>query len=190
MLEFFLIEVAIIILGMLFLYYEIDRIDKEEEQHSKHCMLDAWDNEIIERDIELWNKTIELMAKHHWSEDYGDSKKEELVMNINETIKDYLGSLQKAEISGRIIGEKICDAVREIIPDIKFSLGWEEAGIDTICFYSKEFSSRIEGKHFDWIVGEVFPELEFHVDAPFGIRLTNEEAKLVKKKLEELRKSE
>ena len=51
-------------------------------------------------------------------------------------IKKYLDSLERAQEAGAKIAKRIADTLKPIILDIKWSLGWEEGGIDVICFYS------------------------------------------------------
>ena len=79
------------------------------------------------------------------------TKKIREILESNERIKEIpLQELAAAHVEcyqllstiGKIIGESVCYRLKPLIPDITFSIGWEESGIDTICFYSKQFSTR------------------------------------------------
>ena len=93
----------------------------------------------------------------------------------------------------------IAEATRVVLPDIKYSVGWHEAGIETICFFSQQgnkvFIREIVGddsKIVDFldVLLEVFPELVGHVDAPYGIYLYVEDANKLREVLKKLRKGE
>ena len=109
---------------------------------------------------------------------------------MKKLINDYIKAIELVKQRGEEIAEKICEAVSDIIPDISYTLGWAEAGIDTICFWSdkRDTGSKYHnGERFEEIVEEVFPELSGYVDTPFGVYLTESEAEKVKEKLEELK---
>jgi len=110
---------------------------------------------------------------------------------ITNLIMYYKNGIGNAVAAGHIIGEMICTAIEDIIPDIDYSLGWAEAGIDTICFWSNShqvFTSDYENKvRFEELIIEVFPELEYNIDTPFGIYLDKDEAEQIKNKLCELK---
>jgi len=113
---------------------------------------------------------------------------------MRENINLYLKHLGEARIFGEKVAKTIVEALRQIIPDLEWSLGWAEAGIDTICFYSSSRDiSKIGLKEvekyvrLEVVIVEVFPELEFHIDTPYGVYLKKNEVEKAKKLLEEIR---
>jgi len=103
---------------------------------------------------------------------------------MQDLIKKYLDGLATARDAGAEIAKNITEALKPIIPDIEWSLGWHEAGIDTICFYSREYDvhSVDVGKidkydRLPSLIAEVFPELRLHVDTPLGIYIPKERCK-------------
>jgi len=112
------------------------------------------------------------------------------IMGLKEDINGYIRAY---EIMVRI-GEKICrtleNELKKVIPDIKVQLGWEEAGADVICFISGSRAvslKRVNTINLSRVIREVFPELEDHIDTPYGVYVTPEEAKKIKEILENLR---
>lgn len=101
-------------------------------------------------------------------------------------VNDYLEAIRRAQEAGEKLGELICETVKDIIPDIEFSLGWAEAGVDTLCFHSKS-KKKWREVPFDTVLREVFPELQFHIDTPYGVYLSQEEAEEIRKRLKALR---
>ena len=108
-------------------------------------------------------------------------------------VKAYLKHLELACSYAEDIAEELVKALKPIIPDIKYSIGWEEGGIDEICFYSKTRNivakSESEGLTVSLreLIEEAIPELQGHVDTPFGVYLTKEEAEQAKSILSKLR---
>jgi hypothetical protein len=103
-------------------------------------------------------------------------------------IEDYLFSIKMIESVGHALGEKLVELLRPVIEDLTFHLGWEEEGIDTICFFSeshKEGYLKKGDKFLETVIEEVFPELKLHLDTPFGIYLKGDEIQKVKRILEE-----
>jgi len=106
-----------------------------------------------------------------------------------EVAEEYREAIIKADKVGRELAEMICEIIRPIIPDIDWSLGWAEAGIDTICFWSESRKNPRqweEGMRFlDAVLSEVFEGIDF--DCPFGVWITEEEAEEIKRMLKEVR---
>jgi len=114
---------------------------------------------------------------------------------ILEAIEKYIEAIRKTEEWGNIVGQMLVDALSTIIPDIEYSLGWAEAGVDTICFWSETYKvgnvdlERLEEQErLADIIGEIFDGLTWHVDCPSGVWLPPDVAERVRKALEELRK--
>jgi len=114
--------------------------------------------------------------------------------SITDLIKNYLEAIKETEKHGRKIGQMLVKALKPIIPDIDYSLGWAEAGVDTICLWSKKHEAiRVADEkaiHLTEIIEEVFgEELRWHIDCPFGIWLLPEEARKVKEVLKRLKEN-
>jgi len=111
---------------------------------------------------------------------------------ILEAIEKYIEAIRKTEEWGNIVGQMLVDALSPIIPDIEYSLGWAEAGVDTICLWSEKYKAlNVADRGTEdliSIVEEVFPELTWRIDCPFGILLLPDVAEKVREVLEGLRK--
>jgi len=109
---------------------------------------------------------------------------------ILEHIERYLTYCLNAEIEARIIAEKISKTIKKFIPDIDYSIGWIEGGIDTICFYSKKFDIANIKKDrkvmLEDVIGSVFPDLEHNIYCPYGIYITKNLARKIKKYLKDI----
>jgi len=82
-----------------------------------------------------------------------------------------------------MIGRTICSCLSCIILDIDYSVGWEEAGVDTVCFYSKsrQLIRTKENKELirlEDILDEVLGGCR--IETPFGIYVTSQEAEEIK----------
>jgi len=106
--------------------------------------------------------------------------------NINELAKEYDELCEKARSCAEEIGRWIVDACKPVVKDIKYSVGSIEYGTETISFYSKKrnvvekFASddtiRKNLVNFEKLIETIIPALEGHIEAPYGIFLTQEEA--------------
>jgi len=110
-----------------------------------------------------------------------------------ELIKNYLLSIKMVEATGRALGEKLVELLKPLVKDLSFTLGWNESGTDTICFFSRthQRGSLKNGDEFlETVIEEVFPELKLHVDTPFCVYLRSDEIQGAKRILEEWRAQE
>jgi len=112
--------------------------------------------------------------------------------SITKAIEEYLEAIKETEKHGRKIAQMLVKALKPIIPDIDYSLGWAEAGVDTICLWSKKREAiRVADEkaiHLTEVVEEVFgEEFRWHIDCPFGIWLPPKKAKEVKEVLKRLK---
>ena len=114
---------------------------------------------------------------------------------VLEAIEKYIEAIRKTEEWGNIVGQMLVDTLSPIIPDIEYSLGWAEAGVDTICLWSERYKvgnvdlERLEEQErLADIIGEIFDGLAWHVDCPFGVWLPPDVAKEVREVLEELKR--
>lgn len=108
-------------------------------------------------------------------------------------IEDYLFSIQMVESTGHALGEKLVELLKPLVKDLSFTLGWNESGTDTICFFSRirEGECWEDGEEYlETVIEEVFPELKLHVDTPFGVYLRGDEIQRAKKILEEWKAQE
>jgi len=113
---------------------------------------------------------------------------------ILEAIEKYIEAIRKTEEWGNVVGQMLVDALSPIIPDIEYSLGWAEAGIDTICLWSEKYKAVNvdlenweELKGLGGIIEEVFSDLAWRIDCPFGVWLPADVAERVREALERLK---
>jgi hypothetical protein len=108
-------------------------------------------------------------------------------MNLEKICKKYSSCLTEAESLAEEVIEAVCKMLQPLIGDIEGEIGWEEGGVDTLCFYSESHSilnrSNPDLISFEEVLESVFPDLEGHVFCPLGIYLTEKEAEAVKKLL-------
>ena len=115
-------------------------------------------------------------------------------MKFLELVEEFKKKIEEVENLGKRIGKILCDALRPIIPDITYSLGWYEAGIDTICLWSdsRSISAKraMEDIPLHSIIRETLPELHYYLDMPYGIYLSKDEAEEVRRILSNLKNLE
>lgn len=109
--------------------------------------------------------------------------------DIKKEIENYNEGIAAASQGGANVIKLFVDALKPIIPDIEGNLGWAEAGIDTLCMYSRSHNvsfltfPQIEKLHrLEEAIETVFPTLKYgnsHItlDTPFGVYLNDEEYK-------------
>lgn len=113
-------------------------------------------------------------------------------MQFEDLLKQANKKLKEAKKLNEKIADILINELKDIIPDLKYTIGWAEAGIETICLYSDEFKYRFlvnEYTFLDWTIEEALPEFKktLSIQSPFGIRITKEEAEKIKEKLKKLR---
>ena len=109
-------------------------------------------------------------------------------------IQLYNNAIQFAEEQGKKIGKMIADTLKPLIPDMTYSVGWAEGGVDLICFWSDENNicaidpnDLRKYRSLEDIIREVFPELAESVDA-HGIYLPEDKAERAIELLKKLRR--
>jgi len=96
-----------------------------------------------------------------------DSELKELLIEIDDKFEELIPLLHKA---GKALVDK---AQKEKGVELRYSIGWEETGINFLCLAEgkKNFKSFDEG--VDWLCSSVqplFDELRYlHFDAPFAL---------------------
>jgi len=115
--------------------------------------------------------------------------------SITKAIEEYLEAIKETEKHGRKIAQMLVKALKPIIPDIDYSLGWAEAGVDTICLWSKKYEAiKVADEkaiHLTEVIEEVFgEEFRWHIDCPFGIWLSSDTVKKVRETLERLKRED
>lgn len=92
---------------------------------------------------------------------------------MRKLIDEFLSDIERLEQSAHKLGKKLVKILKPFIRDIEYSIGWEEAGIDTICLWSKSrnrLSIKIDNYiPFEMIVEEIMPELSLYIECPFGV---------------------
>jgi len=100
-------------------------------------------------------------------------------------IEQYLFALRMAKEAGKALGEKLAELLRPVV-DLTFALGWEKGNPSVISFFARD-RGVFQDKGsilLESVITEVFPELVFHIDSPFGIFLDDDEAQKAKEILE------
>jgi hypothetical protein len=111
---------------------------------------------------------------------------------LETAINTYVNGIDKVVEAGSILGKIFVEELKKVIPDIEYSLGWEEAGVDTLCFQSANCSVSKKGFNknnvgLDDIIVKFFPELQHHVETPFGVYLSPKEAKEVREAMRRIK---
>ena len=114
-------------------------------------------------------------------------------MSLKSLVKKYLKSLQEVKKHGEEVCNVLVKNLREVIPDLECTLGWSEAGVDTICLWSDARDVRTLGierafkmKRLGKIIEDEMPELRGHLDTPYGVYVTDEEAERIRRILRKI----
>ena len=100
---------------------------------------------------------------------------------------EYVNLIKLAKEKGREVAKELADALKPVIPGIKYSVGWEEGQLDLVFSESDEDEDkRLKGykgskTYLDYILYETIPELIID-NRPYvttDIWLTPEEQKKV-----------
>jgi len=113
-------------------------------------------------------------------------------MTFRDLLKQADKKLKEAEKLNRKIAEILVAELKDIIPDLKYTIGWAEAGIETICLYSDKFDLKSLDEDYeflDWTIEEALPEFKktLSIQSPFCAYISKEEAEKIKEKLKKLR---
>jgi len=111
--------------------------------------------------------------------------------SIKELAKEYREACKHTEKCAEKIGKWLVKVCKPVIEDISYAVGSIEAGIETVSFYSRK-RDAVEALTFDEIeknkmvyfvdlVAKIIPELKGFIETPYGLYLTKEEAKKIKK---------
>lgn len=105
-------------------------------------------------------------------------------LSLSQLVAMHNACCQLAYVLGDIIGRAVCSHLENVISDLEYSVGWEEAGADTICFFSRsgekchpklqDSEDTAQYRHFEDVCKAILPEL--NVETPFGIWVTAEQA--------------
>jgi len=115
-------------------------------------------------------------------------------MKIKELVDMYVELIDCMEKVAKELGETLVHILKPIIPDIRYSVGWAEAGADVVCLWSESRDVNkvscedvSKGKYVSLrqVIVSVIPELRGHIDCPYGIYITPEEAEKIRKILKE-----
>ena len=108
---------------------------------------------------------------------------------LDKMFEEYNEICNQAIEKAKDIGDYLVSKLKPVIPDLTYSVAWQEEGVNIICFYSNSHSSIIREDtkyyYFPCIITDIIPKALYHIDDPFGIHLTEEEAEKVKKILKE-----
>jgi len=86
-------------------------------------------------------------------------------------ISEYKQALKEAEKKADKIGKTLVELLRPYIPDITYTIGGCDEGIETVYFWSAKYREGIgKGRKIKYplfdveeIITEIFPELEDHI---------------------------
>ncbi len=106
-------------------------------------------------------------------------------MDILKLAEEYSRAVVATIEAGEKFGKALVELLRPIIPDLRFTLGWEEGGIEELCLWSdsrgvfaipagEPFRIRLDDELESYFRG-VFPS-DVYIDAPFGVYVTEDEA--------------
>ena len=116
-------------------------------------------------------------------------------MKFEELLQQSNTLLEKIEKINERIAKIIVKELKDIIPDLEWSIGWAEAGIDTICFYSDTYDviNIIRKDNHNYIalvdiIEEVFSRFSsLMIECPSGIYLPGDKAQSVRERLKKLK---
>jgi len=122
-------------------------------------------------------------------------KGEEVGM-LKELFKQWDDAVRVAEKAAEELGKELVRILQPVLPKLRYSVGWAEGGVDTLCFWDEDRSSpnrdgvaeeeEEEGNELERlanVLGEVFGRGAVRFDTPFGLYLTKEEVERVKEVL-------
>jgi len=114
-----------------------------------------------------------------------------MMSDFKSLVSKYIKSIEDTRKYGGKICTELKNNLREVIPDIYCTLGWAEAGIDMLCLWSdsRDVSKRgLRGLvKLSNVIEDEIPELKGHIDAPYGVYLTKDEAERIRQILRRLR---
>jgi len=105
---------------------------------------------------------------------------------LNDTVKEYVRLVEGARKRGEEIIEVLTEVLKPFIPDVCFTLGWDDSGTDVICLWSNTYMSRTEGVSLLDILREELGELAPYIDCLTSICVPEEIASKVRKALQEV----
>ena len=117
-------------------------------------------------------------------------------MKFEELFQQSNTLLEIVEKINEQIAKTIVKTLKDIIPDLEYSIGWTEAGINTICFYSDSYDaiSVVRRDNHDYallgdIIEKTFPNFSgpLRIECPSGIYLPGDKAQSVRERLKKLK---
>ena len=105
--------------------------------------------------------------------------------SFTDLVEEYIETRKKLEELVNRIGRVLVENLREVIPDISYSVGWYESGVETLALYADSHSMTVPiedlgtGRYtpLERIIMGMFPGLI--VETPYGIWLDGEEKEKV-----------
>jgi len=107
-------------------------------------------------------------------------------MDILKLAEDYSRAVVATVEAGEKFGKALVGLLKPIIPDLRFTLGWEEGGIEVLCLWSDSrdvLTSKVLEKRaplyiqLDRVLEPYFRDV--YIDCPFGVYVTEDEAKRI-----------
>lgn len=116
------------------------------------------------------------------------TRKGETGINLKQALEEYSQAISQARLRAVAFGTRLVELLKKVIPDIEYTIGWAEAGVDTICLWSKSHQDA-NGSFLDdsiLFLDEVISDVlvleryDFYIDTPFAVYITPEEGEKIK----------
>jgi len=113
-----------------------------------------------------------------------------------EVAKEFTQLLKRVYELNEVLGEALVKALKNVLPDIRHSVGWMEAGVECIALFSQTgqradfFDPDVVSLHS--IIEEELVKplssqgIELTIDTPFGIYIRKDKAEKVRENLRKL----
>jgi len=108
-------------------------------------------------------------------------------MDILELAEDYSRAVVATIEAGEKFGKALVGLLRPIIPDLRFTLGWEESGVEELCLWARSrnvmaAATILENRaplyiQLDRVLESYFRGV--YIDCPNGVYVTEDEAKRI-----------
>jgi len=112
-------------------------------------------------------------------------------MDILKLAAGYSQAVVATAEAGEKFGKALVELLKPVIPDLRFTVGWAEGGIEELCLWSDSrdvVTSKVLEKgaplyiQLDRVLGACFRDAvawPAYIDCPFGVYVTEDEAKRI-----------
>jgi len=104
-------------------------------------------------------------------------------MDILKLAEGYSRAVMATVEAGEKFGKALVELLKPVIPDLRFTLGWEEGGVEELCLWSdsRNVSKILDGAPFGISLNDGLRSY-FHtvyIDCPHGVYVSKYEAKRI-----------